>query len=251
MAQQSNSSTTCIVIAAIGAAMMVMVLVCGGLLVGLTLPAVQAAREAARRMQCSNNMKQIAIALHNYHAVYDSLPPAFTVDDQGNRLHSWRTLILPFMEEQDIYDQIDLSKPWNHPDNELAMESIVPSYRCPSSTLPPGHTTYVAVVDPNGVFSGSNANTFNKISDGTSNTVMVAEARQSQSVHWMEPKDLDLNGFVDSMKRPSSGQDRHPHTAGANAALADGSVRFFSNSIEPETIRALVTKDGNDIVIVE
>ncbi len=75
-------------------------LVCSGILAGLLLPAVQAAREAARRVQCSNNLKQIGLALHNYNAAYKSLPPPYTVDANGQKLHSWRTLILPFIEQK-------------------------------------------------------------------------------------------------------------------------------------------------------
>jgi Protein of unknown function (DUF1559) len=247
MAQQSNNSSTCLIIAAIGAAMFMVMLVCGGILVGLTLPAVQAAREAARRMQCSNNLKQLAFALHNYHDAYKSFPPAYTVDDQGNRLHSWRTLILPYLEQKGLYDQIDFSKPWNHADNQLAMDTIVPSFHCPSSSLPTGHTTYMTVVDPQGVFSGSTPTTLGKITDGTANTLLVVEGRANQSVHWMAPNDLDASQFIDSLKRPSVGQDHSPHTAGGNIVLSDGSVQFISNAVDPATIQAMVTKDGGEI----
>ena len=90
---------------------------CGGIMAVLLIPAVSSAREAARRMQCSNNLKQIALALHNYHSAYGTLPPAYTIDVDGNRLHSWRTLILPYMEQDALYQQIDFSKPWDDPAN--------------------------------------------------------------------------------------------------------------------------------------
>ncbi len=70
-----------------------------GILVILLLPFRRTAGDAARRMQCSNNLKMLALAMHNYHDFYKSLPPAYTVDSQGNHLHSWRTLLLPFLEE--------------------------------------------------------------------------------------------------------------------------------------------------------
>lgn len=73
------------------------------ILIGLMLPAVRVSREPARRVQCSNNLKIIALALQNYEATYKSLPPAYTVDATGKRLHSWRTLILPFLEQQALY----------------------------------------------------------------------------------------------------------------------------------------------------
>ncbi len=77
----------------------------------LMIPAVSEGHKAARRMQCSNNLKQIGLAFHNYHSAYGSLPPAYTVDADGNRLHSWRTLILPFIDQSALVQQIDLNKP--------------------------------------------------------------------------------------------------------------------------------------------
>jgi len=79
------------------------------------------ARPAARRTQCKNNLKQILYALHDYHDVHNAMPPAFTTDVEGRPLHSWRTLILPFLKQKQLYESIDLSKPWNHPANAAAM----------------------------------------------------------------------------------------------------------------------------------
>ncbi|MEZ6081865.1 MAG: DUF1559 domain-containing protein [Pirellulaceae bacterium] len=100
------------------------------LLIGLLLPATRAARPAAYRMQCSNNLKQIALALRNYETSYHAFPPAATFDSSGNPLHSWRTLILPFLEQNALYDSIDLSKPWDDPANAKAYASSVPVYHC-------------------------------------------------------------------------------------------------------------------------
>ena len=81
-------------------------------------------RPAARRAQCTNNLKQIGLALHEYVQEYDALPPAFTVDAQGRPLHSWRTLILPFLEQEALYKTIDLSKPWNDPANAAGCKRL-------------------------------------------------------------------------------------------------------------------------------
>src|SRR6476469_182788 len=83
-----------------------------GVLVALLLPAVQAAREAARRMQCSNHLKQIGLALQNYHDTFGSLPPAYLADSQGKPIHSWRVLILPFLENTTLYDRYSFDEPW-------------------------------------------------------------------------------------------------------------------------------------------
>src|SRR5439155_8958659 len=88
-------------------------LVCGGILVALLLPAVQAAREAARRMQSQNNLKQIGLALHNYHATYQTFPPAVVTDENGKPLYSGRVLLLPFMEQEALYNDFDRTQAWD------------------------------------------------------------------------------------------------------------------------------------------
>ncbi len=216
-------------------------LICAGLLVGLTLPAVQAAREAARRTLCANNLRSISIALLNYEAVHRSLPPAYTVDSQGNRLHSWRTLILPYMEQQALYAQIDLTKPWNDPVNLPFSQIDVPAFRCPSSPVIPGMTTYVVVDDPQGIFAGANPSTLPSITDGMTNTLICVEVDISQAVNWMEPKDTDLNQLTNNL---ASGAN---HPGGFHVAFADGAVRFINSSFGAN-LNALVTKSGGEVI---
>ncbi|MEM8733669.1 MAG: DUF1559 domain-containing protein [Planctomycetota bacterium] len=213
-------------------------LLCCGILVGLMLPAVQAAREAARRMQCQNNMRQVALALLNYETTYGSFPPAYTVDADGQPLHSWRTLILPYMEQKNLYDQIDLSKPWDDPVNQPFNDLTIMTYVCPSTALPPGKTTYVAPIHPQGVFSGSEATKIQDITDGLSNTLLVVEVDEANAVSWMEPNDIDSVLFPTGTA----------HTGGGNAALADGAVNFISDAIDPVVRDAMVTKDGGEAV---
>lgn len=235
----SSSSTVVLIIVILGGALFAS-LVCGGILLALLLPAVQSAREAARRMQCSNNLKQIALALHNYEAVYKSLPPAYTVDANGNRLHSWRTLILPYLEYQALYAQVDFSKPWNDPANAVLQTADIPFYRCPSALPEPGTTNYQVVVDPSSMFPGSTSVSFMKVSDGLANTVLVVEVDRTQAVKWAEPKDLDLQSLQ------ASGEGWHRGVR--NAAMGDGAVKAISNSVDPNVWRAFVTKDGGEFV---
>ncbi len=103
-----------------------------GLLIALLLPFLGSARSAARLNACTRNLKQIALALHNYEAAYHALPPAYTVDANGKPLHSWRTLILPFLDERPLYDEIDLSKPWDDPVNVGAWNISIGAYNCPA-----------------------------------------------------------------------------------------------------------------------
>ncbi len=238
----SGGSNTAIIVVIILVGGSFAMLVCGGILVALLLPAVQSAREAARRMQCQNNSKQVALALFNYESVYGSFPPAYTVSDSGDPLHSWRTLILPFVEGGDaIYQQIDLTKPWDDPVNAPLSEIDFLPYTCPSAGLAPGTTTYVAVVDPSGVFEGSTAVQLQQITDGTSNTILFYETDPAAAIPWMSPQDVDLQTFV---ANPLTSF----HTGGCNCCLSDGSVQFLSQNTSAQDKQALVTKDGGEII---
>jgi predicted RNA-binding Zn-ribbon protein involved in translation (DUF1610 family) len=95
----------------VGLICLIAALGCGGILLALLLPAVQAGRDAARRTQSAMNEKQILLAIHNYHDTYGQLPPAYIPDADGKPMHSWRVLILPFIEQLHLYNQYDFSKP--------------------------------------------------------------------------------------------------------------------------------------------
>jgi hypothetical protein len=217
---------------------------CSGILVALLLPAVQAAREAARRTQCSNNLKQIGLAMHNYHDTWKALPPAYTVDEDGNRLHSWRTLILPFVEQQPLYEQIRLDEPWNSEHNQRIADTVVQGYNCPSNPEPGTNTHYMAIVGEEALFRGAEPTSFRDIQDGLSNTLMIVEVKES-TTPWMEPVDLDVEKMqIRINSSPSEMGSWHP--GGAQVVLGDGSTHLLSETINPETLRALVTRDGGE-----
>ncbi len=103
-----------------------------GILVGLLLPAVQAAREAARRMSCSNNMRQIGLAMLNYESATGHIPPSACINPRVSTNASWSIhgRLFPYLEQNNLYNQIDLSQSWsNYP---IISEYAVPIYRCPS-----------------------------------------------------------------------------------------------------------------------
>ncbi|MBM4090163.1 MAG: DUF1559 domain-containing protein, partial [Planctomycetes bacterium] len=102
-----------------------------GILVALLLPAVQSAREAARRTSSSNNLKQIALAMHNYHDVYKKFPPRASLDANGKPLLSWRVHILPFVEEVALYEQFKLDEPWDSPHNSQLIDKMPRVYQNP------------------------------------------------------------------------------------------------------------------------
>jgi type II secretory pathway pseudopilin PulG len=213
-----------------------------GLFVMLLLPFRRSASGAARRMQCSNNLKQIALALHNYESKYKMLPPAYTVDVDGNRLHSWRSLILPFLERSDLYAKIDFSKAWDDPANEAVFRNPVSVYRCPSSDVSAGQTTYLAIVGEHNCLRPKSGRMFTEIVDGLSNTVILFETEPSKAVHWMCPEDASENVFVSA--DPNS---KTAHQNGRYICKADGSVQFFSINTSKDILRGLATIDGREV----
>src|SRR5262245_32034927 len=158
------------------------------LLVALLIPQPRMAREAARRMQCSNHLKQIGLALQNYHDDYRSLPPAYVVNADGKPMHSWRVLILPYLERKDLYDKYDFNEPWNGPNNsKLHMEKMA-TFCCPSrsASMSKPETSYVVVIGAKTAWPGANGVGMPSMTDGTSNTIVVVEMANS-GIHWMEP----------------------------------------------------------------
>lgn len=174
-----------------------------GILVGLLLPAVQAAREAARRMQCSNNIRQFALATLNYESAYKRLPASRvsrTADKLGPASSiSVHARLLPFMEANQVYSMINFGLEWNDPTNDAARLSTIPTFRCPSdpaSSIPGsvgGATNYYVnsgtvplwarttanplpqVPDWNGVFYRDSFLKLASITDGLSTTAAIGE----------------------------------------------------------------------------
>ena len=234
-----------------GQALIRLIVLLGIILVGIAflMPAIRSNRGnrvAARRTQCVCNMKQIALALHNYEQEYGALPPAYTVDAASRPLHSWRTLILPYcgQEQQTLCQSIDLTKAWNDPANSQARESATPTiYRCPEATSPPNTTSYLAIVAPGGCFLPDQPRRLAEITDGTVNTLMVIEVDDDHAVSWMAPVDADealVLGFG-----PSS--PAH-HAGGVNASFVDGRIRFLKNTILSPIRRAMISIAGNEKV---
>ncbi len=209
----------------------------------LLLPAQRRVRPAAKRTQCKNNIKQIGLALHNYHEHYGTFPPAYTVDSNGKRLHSWRTLILPYVDQGELFNKIDLSKAWDDPVNAEAAKTELYVYHCPSAPGPNNHTSYVVIVGANTCFPGAGSKTLSEITDGTANTMMVVEVGSEKSAPWMAPMDVDEQ-FILSVGPKS----KVSHTGGLHALLADGSVRFVSSSVDVKTRHSLMTIDAGDAV---
>jgi prepilin-type processing-associated H-X9-DG protein len=172
---------------------------------------------------------------------YHCLPPAYTVDAAGKPLHSWRTLILPYIEKKKLYDEIDLSKPWDNPVNRAAYETNLSFYHCPSGNAGKSQTTYLAVVAPGGCFQPTEPRTLSEITDGTSRTLIVIEVPDEQTVHWMSPHDASEELILNLFKK-----GKPPHPNGTMAAFVDGHTFLLPRNTTPEVLRALISVAGND-----
>jgi prepilin-type processing-associated H-X9-DG protein len=228
-------------------------LACGGVLLALLVPAVTTSRGAARESMCQGHLKQIALALHNYHDTYKTFPAAYVPDENGRPMHSWRVAILPFLEQGHIFNQYNFNEPWDGPNNSqlAAMYPQIPVYRCPEDTLSGFDApSYMAVVVPDGVFEGGKWNSIARITDGTSNTILVVEVTGANT-HWMAPVDLDtqaLNQMINSTRDGSGLSSNHPR--GVNVAMADGAVITLTDATDLETLRKLVTKSDGAVVAI-
>ncbi len=220
----------------------VVIVVFGGMAL-LLLPAVGSARDAAQRATCRNNLKQIGMANHLYHDVYNRLPAAYTADAQGQPLLSWRVAILPHVEQNRLHQSIDHKQPWNSQHNSAYNSLDIAPFHCPAAkdSHAPGETEYLAVVGPKTVFPGSQKVRFGDIKDGLANTIMLVETT-GQNINWMEPRDLDFN-------RVQLSQLQGPHPHGVHVLLCDGSVHFVeSGKMDDAAFKAMLTRDGGERV---
>jgi prepilin-type processing-associated H-X9-DG protein len=234
-------------------------------LIGLLLPAVQKVREAAARTQEKNNLKQIAISMHNFHDTMNGFPQAAAFrSPEGKPLLSWRVALLPYIEADPLYKQFKLDEPWDSPHNIKLLPMIPKTYLDPGEQPDgSGLTRYQVLVGPGTVFEGPPSKPgaadglghlplfqgpnvplrglrLTNIPDGASNTILVATA--DQRVPWTKPEDLtyDPNGPLPVFSKRYSG--------GFNIALADGSVRTISPSISEQTLRNAITRADRNLL---
>ena len=150
------------------------------------------------------------------------------------------------MDQQALHQQIDFNEAWDSPKNLAISNMRVHGYGCPSD--PNGmstNTSYMLVTGPGTMFEGSKTVNLGGVVDGTSNTIMVVEV-EGLSVNWMDPQDIDIEKFVASTGGPGGVGAKHPR--GYNAAFADGSVRFMSDSVDQVTKRSVATRAGGEQV---
>ncbi len=246
MAVPAKRTSTALVVKIVIIVLLMVAWSVGPSLMALLLPSVQAAREAGRRAQCTNNMKQIGLAMLIYHETYGCFPPAYTVDENGRPLHSWRVLLLPYMEEEALYDQIKLDEPWDSPPNRALADLMPDVYRCPSgSALLWQQTSYVVITGPGTVFNAAETVSISDISDGTSRTILVVEASDA-GINWMEPRDIEIDQIEGEINDLSGQGISSEHPGIVNVLHCDGSVHSLFEGLDAESIKAKSTIAGGE-----
>lgn len=227
---------------------------------------ISAARAAARRTQSMNNLKQIALAFHNHHDAYGRFPPAAVNGPDGKPWHSWRVLILPFLEEVELYKQYDFSQPWDSPKNLAVAEKAPRVFQDPAVAAKDNSAHYAVLVGDATPFPPDRAATMADandrsaignsglrlagITDGTSNTILVATVDPSRKIPWTKPEDIVVGADGPSIGTPDGIGAIHPAGAGkvGLVAIADGSVRAIPTTVDKATLTALATRAGGEII---
>ena len=236
-------------------------------LIGLLLPAVQIARESARRIQCQSNLKQMGTGLQGFHSTHNLFPAGKL--DLKRLGHSWCTFLLPYLEQDALFRRFDMSRSWNDAAGNLAAADFsLALFRCASS---PGE--FLGGIDYCGITGGTQGGlpfgdgrdealgsgvlvtvseatpsfvSFRDIIDGTSNTICISESvgRNDDTGRWASGDNLVATD-VNPVNTP--GKLSSFHTTGVYALRADGSVGFISSSIDLAVLGALSTRNGSEI----
>ncbi|MEN6496153.1 MAG: DUF1559 domain-containing protein [Thermoguttaceae bacterium] len=238
-----------------------------GMVLALSLPTVESRPPSPSRMACLNNLNHIALALHNYGQANGCFPPAYVADKNGKPMHSWRVLILPYLEGcTSLYKQYNFAEPWDGPSNRRLLAARPSVFRCPAgegiAPQGPTETSYAAVVGRNAAWKGPKPTAARDLAGAFSTTVMVVEASDA-GILWTEPRDLSLDAMeaadnkmpaVGVSSRHSIGRRdyfctyRYP-SGGASwtdMALADGCVICLPRILAPSVLAKVLRVGGYD-----
>jgi hypothetical protein len=187
------------------------------------------------------------LAVANYHDTFGSFPPAYVADRNGRPLHSWRVLILPFLEQRELYNAYNFAEPWDGPNNRKLADRIGSIYRRSGLESDQSRTTsFVAVVGAETAWKGTEPLSIKDLGDGTTHTLMVVEVPDGEFL-WMEPKDLRFDRMSFRIN-DGSGRGLGSRLGGARVVSADGTVRTLPDDFAPEKLRAMLTANGGEKV---
>jgi hypothetical protein len=199
-------------------------------------------REASQRIVTGNNLKEIGLALHDYHDTYLCFPAAAIYSKGGKPLLSWRVAILPYLDQQELYKQFHLDEPWDSEHNKKLLAKMPKFYAptVPGLTKDPYATFYQVFTGKGAIFEGKEGVSLTQITnaDGAANTLLVVEA--SEAVPWTKPQDL----HYDPDKPPPKLGCHFRHVS--PALFADGSVLNINNVMKESVVRALITWNGGE-----
>jgi RNA polymerase sigma factor (sigma-70 family) len=205
--------------------------------------AEQAARQAlarlkqgARRPESADNLKRLALAVHAYHDKHKRFPPAAVYDKNGKALLSWRVLLLPYLDQQNLFNLFKLDQPWDSPNNKKLSQILVKVF----APLEDGKTHYRVFTGPGTVFEGAKRIRLTDVKDGLSNTLLIVEA--DEAVPWTKPDELPYDP-----KKPLPSLGRRLKD-GFYVAVCDGSVHLVRPPVNEEVLRAAITRSGGEEV---
>jgi prepilin-type processing-associated H-X9-DG protein len=217
------------------------------LLFALAYMSICPAPEAARRAKCCDSLRDIRIAMNGYQAKYGTYPPPYTVDKQGRRMHSWRALLLEFLD-RDLYAKYDFNHPWNSPHNLTVADMMTRNgpYHCPSEAPEKSlWTSYVMIVGPTAFGNGSTGRKPDEITDGLTNTLAIVEMSPS-GILWTAPYDLNVAEMSYRINDPDQPGLRSRHSEGVVVVFADGHIQYIANGLDPDLLKALTTINGGE-----
>ena len=238
-----------------------------GVLIALLLPAVQSAREAARRVKCMANLKQIGIALHVYHGTAGAFPPGgweWRPPKQPlKRQIAWSALILPGLEQRPLYDSLNLSAQFDSPRNATSAATVLEVYVCPSVPRSSPLIDARAVCDyggmygqrlvgrnnpPNGSMLYDQCQSLSSIRDGSSQTILIGEDGGWRDGQWINGLNVFDQAFPINQAPPYENDMHSDHPGGAHALFGDGSVRFLKDGTARSVLAALCTRAGGEAI---
>lgn len=202
--------------------------------------AVADLRNARQRLDCKDNLQRIVVAMLLYEKQHGTLPPAYSVEEQGRPLNSWRVLLLPYLGYDELHSQIRLDEPWNSPHNQAFHMADVPIFQCPSAALGPGMTEYSVVEGETCAFFGGEGRRLDSFGEHSANLILVVE--RIDPICWMDPTreitfDEACLGINRDGARTGLGSD---HQAGMHVGLRSGAIRFISQNIDRQHIPMLL-----------
>lgn len=209
---------------------------------GTLLPAINASREAARRTQSINNMKQIALAMHNYQSTHGRLPSPVMLGPDGKTPHSWRVALLPYLDQADLHERYRFNEPWDSQHNRTLMQEIPTPYRSPNDKQGSVNTSFFAIAGKDSFLGDSQpkprgeGRRLRDIKDGTSKTLAFVEA--NREIPWTKPEDVQVEpGLQKRLGGWHSGDI-------FIAARGDASVQAISRNIDEKVFQALLSANG-------